>query len=80
MNLNINELYNKLHSLESQKSFIEQEIAKVAQEIEKLSPFSKEQKIALFRSLFVVREDVYPLYWISKDGSKKLPNHNSLLN
>lgn len=65
------ELYSKLSLLESQKQSIEKEILKTKQTIEKLSPFSKEQKISLFKSLFVAREDVYPTYWISKDGTKK---------
>jgi len=69
--MRLNELYSKLNSLESQKLTIEKEICETKQVIEKLSPFSKEQKISLFRSLFIAREDVYPKYWISKDGTKK---------
>ena len=67
----LSELYSKLNSLEEQKQSIEQEIQRTKQIIEKLSPFSKEQKISLFKSLFIAREDVYPTYWISKDGTKK---------
>lgn len=67
----LNELYSKLNSLESKKQSIEKEIIETKQIIEKLSPFSKEQKISLFKSLFVAREDVYPKYWVSKDGTKK---------
>jgi hypothetical protein len=66
--MKLNELYSKLHFLESQKQSIEKEILETKQVIEKLSPFSKQQKISLFKSLFVAREDVYPTYWISKDG------------
>jgi superfamily II DNA or RNA helicase len=69
--MNLNELYSKLNLLESQKHSIEKEILETKQIIEKLSPFSKQQKISLFKSLFVAREDVYPTYWISKDGAKK---------
>jgi len=69
--MQLNELYSKLNALESQKYLIEREIQETKQIIEKLSPFSKQQKIALFKSLFVAREDVYPIYWISKDGTKK---------
>jgi len=69
--MQLNELYSKLNSLESQKQAIEQKILETKQVIEKLSPFSKQQKISLFRSLFIAREDVYPTYWISKDGTKK---------
>ena len=69
--MQLNELYSKLNLLESQKQSIEQEILETKQMIEKLSPFSKGQKISLFKSLFIAREDVYPIYWISKDGTKK---------
>jgi len=69
--MQLNDLYFKLNSLESQKQSIEQEIRKTKKSIEKLSPFSKQQKISLFKSLFVAREDVYPTYWVSKDGMKK---------
>jgi len=69
--MQLNELYSKLNFLESQKQSIEQEIQETKKIIEKLSPFSKQQKIALFKLLFVAREDVYPTYWISKDGDKK---------
>ncbi len=69
--MKLEELYLALHKLESQKSFIEQQIFHLKKEIEKNSHFSKQQKIALFKTLFAAREDVYPLYWVSKDGSKK---------
>ncbi len=69
--MQLNELNSKLIFLESQKKSIENEILETKQTIEKLSPFSKQQKISLFKSLFIAREDVYPTYWISKDGTKK---------
>ena len=65
------ELYQKSQTLEQQKQKIENEIYHLKQAIEKLSPFTKTQKIQLFKSLFVVRDDVYATHWISKDGSKK---------
>lgn len=65
------ELYQRLQALEQQKQNIENEIYHLKQVIEKLSPFSKTQKIQLFKSLFIVRDDVYATHWISKDGSKK---------
>ena len=68
----INKQYQeKLHTLEKQKNAIEHEIYQLKQTIEKLSPFSKAQKIALFKSLFVVRDDVYAAHWVSRDGTKK---------
>jgi superfamily II DNA or RNA helicase len=69
--MQLDKLHSKLNLLESQKKLIEKEILETKKIIEKLSPFSKQQKIALFKSLFVAREDVYPKYWVSKDGTKK---------
>ena len=49
------ELREKLQHLESQKINLDNEILKTKREIEKLSPFLKEQKIELFKSLFIDR-------------------------
>ena len=65
------QLYQKLVRLEEQKFVIEREIIAVKQEIEKQSPFSKADKIALFRQLFIGNELVYAKHWVSKDGLKK---------
>ena len=65
------ELREKLKYLESEKINLDNEILQTKREIEKLSPFSKEQKIELFKSLFIRRSDVFAKYWISKDGLKK---------
>ncbi len=65
------ELRQKLQLLESQRINLDNEILQTKREIEKLSPFSKEQKIELFKSLFISRNDVFAKYWISKDGLKK---------
>ena len=67
----LNELHLKLASLEAQKQSVDLQILQTKKQIEQLSPFSKQEKIQLFKSLFITREDVYPLYWISKDGTKK---------
>jgi superfamily II DNA or RNA helicase len=65
------QLLSRLNDLESQKRTIEAQILQIKRELEKHSSFTKEGKIALYRSLFVVREDVYATYWISVDGLKK---------
>ena len=49
------ELRQKLQLLESQKINLDNEILQTKREIEKLSPFLKEQKIELFKSLFIDR-------------------------
>lgn len=66
------ELREKLQHLESQRINLDNEILKTKRELEKLSPFSKEQKIELFKSLFIGRYDVFAKYWISSDGLKKV--------
>jgi superfamily II DNA or RNA helicase len=67
----IEQLKSKLSKLESQRVDIEKEILNTKKLIEKISPFSKQDKIKLFKSLFIGREDVYAKYWVSKDGVKK---------
>ena len=69
--MSLHELRSRLSELESQKRSIEAQILQIKQELEKHSALTKEDKIALFRSLFVGREDVYATYWISGDGLKK---------
>ena len=64
-------LSRKLQDLERQKQKIVQEIHQLKQAIEKNSPFTKSQKIQLFKSLFIVRDDVYATHWVSRSGSKK---------
>jgi len=65
------QLYKRLTELEKQKSLIEKEIIAVKQEIDKRPPFSKADKIALFRTLFIGNELAYAKHWVSKDGLKK---------
>jgi len=65
------DLHARLAKLEADKNRIENEIVSVKQAIEKQSPFSKADKIALFRQLFIGNEDVYAKQWISRDGLKK---------
>ena len=69
--MNRDELYQELQNLENQRSDLDQKILIVKQKIEKVSPFSKAQKIALFHNLFIGNEYVYAKYWVSKDGTKK---------
>lgn len=69
--MNLQELRAQLSVLESQKLSIEAQILQIKRELEQHSALTKEDKIALYRSLFVGREDVYATYWISGDGLKK---------
>ena len=67
----IDRLRKQLDSLESKKYTIEAQILQIKRELAKHSTLTKEGKIALYRSLFVSRENVYATYWISGDGLKK---------
>ncbi|HEO98390.1 MAG TPA: hypothetical protein ENO02_03715, partial [Epsilonproteobacteria bacterium] len=69
--MQLDRLYYRLKELESQKAAIEKEIKTLKQQISPSSTLSKEDKVILFRSLFIGREDVYATYWISPDGTKK---------
>jgi len=64
-------LYKRLKELESKKAIIEAEIKVIKQQISKSSTLSQAEKIALFKSLFIGREDVYAQYWVKADGTKK---------
>jgi superfamily II DNA or RNA helicase len=70
------DLNNKLKELYHQKEKIEEEIKSLELQIEQSikeekKTFSKDEKIELFKSLFITREDIYAKKWISKDGQKK---------
>ncbi len=51
--MNLFELREKLKYLESERINLDNEILKTKREIEKLSPFSKEQKIELLDMMFL---------------------------
>jgi len=67
----LQQLHHKLQFLESQRTQLDNEILETKRQIEQLSPFKKEQKIELFKSLFIGRSDVFAKYWVSRDGLKK---------
>ena len=69
--MTLQELHHKLQFLESQRVQLENEILQIKKQIEQLLPFIKEQKIELFKSLFIGRNDVFAKYWVSRDGLKK---------
>ena len=72
MKIQKNQLTKRLQSLYEQKLAIEEQIAKLEKQLQ-LAPnsFSKEQKIALFRSLFINRSDIYLKKWVAKEGGKQ---------
>ena len=65
------QLYKRLAYLEEQKLAIDKEIMSIKYKLDKQSPFSKSDKISLFRKLFIANELAYAKHWISKDGLKK---------
>lgn len=70
-------LEKRLEELYIQKTKIEEEIAFLTNQIKEKATlnqkksFSKNEKIELFKSLFVARFDIYAKKWISRDGSKQ---------
>jgi superfamily II DNA or RNA helicase len=71
-------LEKQLENLYIEKNRIEEQIELLKQEIkvEKDSflvkkKFTKDEKIEIFKSLFIARFDIYAKKWISKDGSKQ---------
>jgi len=70
-------LEQKLKNLYLQKENIEIQIRKLESEIKEeknlqslKTTFNKNEKIDIFKSLFVARSDIYAKKWISKDGNK----------
>ncbi len=68
-------LKNKLKSLYLKKEEIEKEILSLEQQIQEQTTlkkeFSKDEKIELFKSLFIGRFDIYAKKWVNKDGTKQ---------
>ncbi|MCG3664717.1 DEAD/DEAH box helicase [Aliarcobacter butzleri] len=70
-------LEKRLEELYIQKTKIEEEIAFLTNQIKEKATlnqkksFSKNEKIELFKSLFVARFDIYAKKWLSRDGSKQ---------
>jgi len=69
--MNTHQLQTYLISLEKQRTDLDIEISSIRSQIERLSPFSKLDKIKLFKSLFIGNDQAYAKHWISKDGTKK---------
>ena len=71
-------LEKRLEALYIQKNKIEEEIellvGQIKEEKEKKAQkkeFSKDEKIEIFRNLFVARYDIYAKKWVSRDGLKQ---------
>ena len=69
--MQLHKLQSYLVLLEQQRYELNREIDMVKAQIEHLSPFSKEDKVKLFKSLFIGNDQAYAKHWISKDGTKK---------
>jgi len=72
----IETLEQKLQNLYLQKSKIEGEISLLQKKIKDQTKvtrktLSKDEKIELFKELFVARNDIYAKKWLSKDGQKE---------
>jgi len=71
-------LEKELKSLYFQRKEIEIKIQSLEEQIQKektqkplQSKFTKDEKIDIFKSLFIARLDIYAKKWISKDGNKE---------
>ena len=69
-------IHEELKSLYLQKQHLEEEIKKLEAQLEKENKntkknLTKDQKIELFKALFVNRSDIFAKKWISKDGKKQ---------
>lgn len=64
------DLKKRLSSLYAQKESIEREIQTLEAQLAQPKTFSKFEKIELFKSLFVARDDLFLKKWVSKDGLK----------
>ncbi len=65
-----NQIQKRLNKLYQDKLNIEKEIALLEKELNK-KELNKDEKIDLFRTLFISRADVYLKKWISKDSTKE---------
>ncbi len=62
----------KLNQLYQEKNKIEEEIRLLESKLQQTKKyFSKDEKITLFRNLFINRMDIFAKKWISKDGKKQ---------
>lgn len=69
-------IHEELKSLYLQKQHIEEEIRKLEAKLKKENKntqknLTKDEKIELFKALFVNRSDIFAKKWISKDGKKQ---------
>lgn len=71
-------LEKKLEALYTQKTKIEEEIKSLELEIleekqksQLQKTFTKHEKIDIFKSLFIARNDIFAKKWVSKDGNKQ---------
>ena len=64
-------LYIEKNRIEDEIEFVKNQIRNENNTIKEKKKFSKDEKIELFKSLFVARFDIYAKKWISKDGLKQ---------
>ncbi len=69
----MNPINEKLRELYIQKSKIEEEIKELESKVKvnNNNQLNKNQKIELFKTLFITREDIFAKKWINKDGTKQ---------
>lgn len=66
----LNNLYLEKEKIESEINNLEERIKNEKDEKLLKTTFTKNEKIEIFKSLFIARSDIYAKKWISKDGNK----------
>ena len=64
-------LYIEKNRIEEQIEFLKQEIKVEKDSFLVKKKFTKDEKIEIFKSLFIARFDIYAKKWISRDGAKQ---------
>ncbi len=64
-------LYKQKEDIEKQIKIIESNIQNELLKTKIKTSFSKDEKIEIFKSLFIARFDIYAKKWVSKDGLKQ---------
>ena len=67
----LNNLYLEKEKIESEINNLEERIKNEKDEKLLKTTFTKNEKIEIFKSLFIARSDIYAKKWISKDGNEE---------
>lgn len=69
--LELEELYNQKKQIEEKILLLEQSLLEIEKQKSKKTDFTKDEKIEIFKSLFIGRFDIFARKWISADKTKE---------